>query len=272
MEWIMFSKMFGRLDPAGLAAKIRQFGLSGVDLAVRPGHPVHPDNVKTELKRLVALFQAEGLKVPLVTAVTNLTDAASDQATKLFYACADAGVPNIKLGYFVFDPKRPFPAQFDRARGLLDGFAKVARGTGVRANVHTHSGLYVAPNAGTLRLLLQGYDPKEIGAYLDPGHLSVCGEPLPLAFALAREHLALIAVKDLAKVAKGAGRERSVEVRLLPIGQGQVDWLALKETLEQVGFHGPASLHCEYETLEGEALDRQVVADIAYLKSIGLMA
>ncbi|HTL52898.1 MAG TPA: sugar phosphate isomerase/epimerase family protein [Planctomycetota bacterium] len=271
MDWILFSKMFAKLSVEELAAKVKQFGLRGVDLAVRPGNPVNPENLKTELKRAVNVFQAAGLKIPMITAVTNLTDAASDQATKLFWACADAGVPNIKIGYYLFDPKRPFGEQLDKARSQLDGFAKVARGSGVRACVHTHSGMYLAPNAGTLRQLLAGFDPKELGAYLDPGHLSVAGEPLPLAFGLVKEQLALVAVKDLAKVGKGAGSTRAIEVQVTPIGQGQVDWVALKEAFTQVGYNGPCSLHCEYETISGTALDSQVLADIAYLKSVGLM-
>lgn len=272
MIWCLFSKLFAKLNPVELAAKVRQFGLQGVDLAVRPGNPVNPENVKTELKALVALFRKEGLQVPMVTAVTTLNDAASDQATKLFWACADAGVPNIKIGYFLFDAKKGFGEQLDAGRRALDGFARVARGCGVRANLHTHSGLYLAPNAGTLRQLLNGFSPKEIGAYLDPGHLAVAGEPLPLAFGLVQEHLALIAVKDLAKEGQGVGAARKIAVEVKPIGAGQVDWPGLKAAVAQVNFAGPVSLHCEYESLTGAALDAQVVKDIAYLKNLGLMA
>jgi hypothetical protein len=54
------------LDLAGMAAFLKEAGLDGADLAVRPGYPVHPGNAATELPRAAKLFAEQGLVIGLV--------------------------------------------------------------------------------------------------------------------------------------------------------------------------------------------------------------
>jgi hypothetical protein len=45
MEIILNSKFFAELSPAQLGEKMKSFGYDGVDVCVRPGHPVHFGNL-----------------------------------------------------------------------------------------------------------------------------------------------------------------------------------------------------------------------------------
>src|SRR5262249_47512993 len=105
MRYVYFTKTLESLDIKGLIAFFKEVGLDGADLAVRPKHPVNPDNVAAELPKAVKAFHDQGLVIGLVTAPVTLTDPDSALARKLFEACGKAGVPAIKLGYFPYKPK-----------------------------------------------------------------------------------------------------------------------------------------------------------------------
>src|SRR5205823_5385842 len=102
-----------------------------VDLAVRPGYVIHPDNAVSTLPAATKAFRDEGLIVGLVTAPTNVIDPGSKLARVLFEACGKAGVPAVKIGYFPYRP--PFEERLRQARASLAGFARLAAQTKVRA-------------------------------------------------------------------------------------------------------------------------------------------
>ena len=51
MKLILFSKMLKDRSIDALADLAASLGIDGYDLAVRPGHPVNPDNVAAALPR-----------------------------------------------------------------------------------------------------------------------------------------------------------------------------------------------------------------------------
>ena len=63
----VFSKHLQFLDYKELAKVCKELGLDGVDLTVRAGGHVLPENVKTDLPRAVEAIRTEGLDVPMIT-------------------------------------------------------------------------------------------------------------------------------------------------------------------------------------------------------------
>ena len=114
MRYVYFTKSLQSLDVPGLIAFLKGAGLDGADLAVRPGYPVHPDNAATALPAAAKALAAEGLAVGLVSAATDLTDPDGKAAGVLFDACARAGVPAVKIGYFPY--RRPADGAIKSAR------------------------------------------------------------------------------------------------------------------------------------------------------------
>src|SRR5262249_37254370 len=195
MRYVYFTKTLQTLDLPGVIAFLKEAGLDGADLTVRPGYPVTPDNVATELPKAAKAFQDAGLIIGLVTAPTNLADPESAPIKALFEACGKAGVPAIKIGYFTY--KDNVDASIAEARKRLAGFAKLAPKTDVRACYHTPSGNYLGNNCAGLRLLLQDLDPHHIGAFVDTGHTAINGGPFGMEVDLVRPWLSLIAIKDM---------------------------------------------------------------------------
>jgi sugar phosphate isomerase/epimerase len=262
MRYVYFTKTLQSLDVAGLIAFLKEVGLDGADLAVRPGYPVTPDNAARELPKAARAFQDDGLTIALVTAPTSLTDPESAAARTLFEACAKAGVPAIKVGYFPY--KEKYDAALTEARARMAGFAKLAEKTGVRACYHTHSGNYLGNNAASLRLLLQGLDPHHVGAFFDTGHTAVNGGPPRMEIDILRPWLSLVAIKDmLGKKDKGGW-----QYQVVPVGDGIVRWNEVAQGLKDAKFNGTISVHGEYETKDLEERKRLAKAELAQLKKL----
>ena len=262
MRFVYFTKTLKGLDVKGLVAFCKEVGLGGADLAVRPGYPVEPANAVTALPAAARVFRDAGLTVGLVTAPTDLTDPEGRAARALFEACAKAEVPAVKIGYFPYRP--PFDARLKEARARLEGFARLAERTKVRACYHTHSGANLGNNAAGLRLLLEGLDPHHVGAFVDTGHTAVNGGPIRMELDVVRPWLSLLAIKDMLWE-KGRAGWRS---RVVPAGQGIVRWPEVGQAVKENRFNGTVSLHGEYEVKDLDERKRLAKEELALLKRL----
>jgi sugar phosphate isomerase/epimerase len=260
MRYVYFTKFLQALDLAGLVAFCKEVGLDGLDLAVRPGSPVNPDNAATTLPELVKRCRDEKLFVGLLSAPTDMADPAGKTAQAIFEAAAKAGVPAVKIGYFTY--RAPFDDTLAEARKRLAGFGRLAEKTGVRACYHTHSGNFIGNNAASLRLLLHDGDPHHIGAYFDTGHTVINGGPPRIEIDILRSWLSLVAIKDMA----WEHGEKSWTSHIVPAGQGIVRWGDVGQGLKEARFNGTVSLHGEYEIKEIAERKKVAQEELAFLK------
>jgi len=172
----------------------------------------------------------------------------------------------LKLGYFTANPvPADYWAEVDRIRSALQGWQQLARSYGVRICYHTHSGLFMGLNCAALMHLLSGFDPQWIGAYIDPGHMAVNGEPFPLGRAMVGEHLAVVGLKD-ALLARREGEEGPT-VSFVEAGKGMVSWSTVFADLVKARFNGPLSIHAEYEVKSREELFETIRRETAFFRS-----
>jgi sugar phosphate isomerase/epimerase len=248
MKLIVFSKMLSDKTVEELADLAEDLGIDGYDLAVRPGHPVNPDNVTQALPAAAQLFRDRGLGIPLITANTDLVDPTVEAADTLLAAMADAGAPRVKLGYYKIDLNSSYWDQVEATRAHLAGWGELAAKHGVQVVYHTHSNRCMGLNAGMLLHLLRGLDAARVGAYLDTGHLVGEGEEFVVATKIAAEYLTCVSLKDF-HLRRGEKQNHGVKVRdVVEAGLGMVDWTEVFVELKALDFSGPASIHCEFET------------------------
>ncbi len=260
MRFVYFTKTLNKLGLKDLAAFCTETGLDGVDLTVRPGYPVTPDNALKELPAAARLFKDAGLVIGLATAPTGLTDPDSKSARAIFDACAKAGVPAVKIGYFPYRP--PFKERLAVARVKLEGFARLAERTKVKACYHTHSGAMLGNNGAGIRLLLDGLDPHHVGVFFDTGHTAINGGPVGMELDLVGDWLALVAIKDMDWTKTRAGWVSSV----VPVGAGIVRWPDVGRALRERKFNGTVSLHGEYEAKDLAERKKLAKEELAALK------
>jgi sugar phosphate isomerase/epimerase len=275
MRFMMFSKHLQSLPLQTAAQKVRELGFEGLDLTVRPGGFVEPAQVQQRLPAAIATCADAGLKIGLLT--TSITDSSDPYAAKTFEAAAANDVREVKLGYWNYETFGSYRDLLSKVARDIDSIAKVAEKTGVRANVHIHSGNHMTASAPVVWSLIKDHDPRAIGAYIDPGHMMIEGgrDLWRQGIDLLRDRISLVAIKDLTweKIDDAAlGKSRWIS-HMVPLRQGIVPWPRVIACLKQVGFDGWLSFHSEYQgwhswrDLSVEQLLQQTKDDLSYFHS-----
>jgi len=263
MKYIMFTKHLQGLDIPEIMKALKSVGVVGADLCVRPGYPVNPDNVDKELPKAAKLFADEGLCIPLVTTPGDFITPDVDYAERMFAACGEAGVENIKLGYWHWSADGPgYWDYVDTIRGYLEGYSKLSEKHGPKTCIHNHSGHSMGLNSNAVMHLVKGFDPKYVGVFADTGHLSICGEPIDMALNIVSEYLSVIAFKDLMRNPGDRGG------KVVQVGKGFVDWKTALKTLKDIGFDGPVSFHSEYGGEPPESVMDLARVDVRFINRL----
>jgi len=267
MQFIMFTKHLEGKDIKGLIEALRSVGVEGADLCVRPNYPVTPENAPTELPKAAKAFADAGLSIPLITTPGRYTDPNDATVQPLFAACAEAGVKFIKLGYWLLGDE-DYWAAVGKVRKDLEGFAEHARESGVTAVFHTHSGPYMGLNASAVMHLVKDFEPDEVGVFLDAGHLVLMGEPATMALSIVKDHLKVMAFKDLCPQQVVRDGKATWTSRTVRLGEGPVDWEAWLNGLAAMGFDGPISFHSEYSGVPVETVIDLARTDVRYVRGL----
>jgi sugar phosphate isomerase/epimerase len=261
-RYLCFTVTLESLDIPGLIAFCKETGLDGVDLTVRPGFPVTPDNVTTALPSAVKAFQDAGLSIGQVSGPKDFTDPETAAARAIFEACSKAGIPGVRLGYFTYEGQ--FERTLTEARARMAGFARLAASTGVRAVFHTHSGNCLGNNAASTLLVLRDLDTRHVGVSIDTGHLAINGGPFPMEADILRPWTTHLAIKDVVWEKKG----ETWESQFVPAGEGIVRWGEVRQALRDVHFNGMTTLYAVYAARDLADRRRLVKQELETLKRV----
>jgi sugar phosphate isomerase/epimerase len=262
-----FSKHLPNMDAPRLGRTLKTLGFAGVDLTVRPGGHIDPTRVAQDLPPFVAGIRKEGLTVPMIT--TEILSDADPVARPTLETAASLGVPYFKPGYYRYafvDARKERDAAAEKIRTV----AALSARTGVHMGFHNHSG-YIGGNIWDVVEVIDSLDPKWAGYYFDVRHAVVEGGDggWRTAFNLAAKRLPMIALKDFYWEKAAAGWR----IKNCPMGEGMVNWKAYFALLAKANFHGPVSLHLEYEIPGGTpaAVETNTIAaaakDLAFIKA-----
>ena len=269
MKKIMFTKHLKGLDLRGIADSLQAATVEGADLCVRDGYPVNPENIETALPEAARTLAGEGLTIPLVTAPGDFNRPDIDYAERYYGACGESGVGLVKLGYWQWHIDTHYWDFLDQIRGWMDGFEKLSRKTGVKTVVHNHSGSSMGLHSCAAMNVVRGFDPAHVGIFTDPGHLSVCGEPIEMAVDIVRDYVSVFALKDLAQsVPLGGGTTGATGGKVVRFGHGFVDWTGLARALTAINFDGPLSFHSEYSGESTETVVDLCRIDVRFFDQI----
>ena len=268
----MFSKMLkniGNLTIEESGKHIARMGFDGVDLTVRPGGHISPQEASKELPKAVENLNSKGLSVPMIT--SSVTSADEKFAVEIFKAASECGVKFIKLGYWRYEGFGTIKKQIKHVRDdNLRGLYKLSEEYNVTSGLHIHSGDFLTSNPVVVYLLLRDYDPRYLCAYIDPGHMAVEGglSGWKIGMDILQEHIRMVAVKDYGWFQEEDPKtgEKKWKARTVPLSEGLVPWEEVFSYLKQINFDGPVSLHSEYHDVDFQGLIRRTEADIHYLK------
>src|SRR5262245_53098567 len=237
----LISKHLPTMDWTRMAQAVKRLGFGGIDLTVRPGGHVLPERAADDLPKAVAAIRAEGLSVPMIT--TALTSAGDSTAEPILSTAGKLSIPYFKPGYYKYSFV-DVRGELQKAMSDFRTLAELSRQSGVQCGFHNHEG-YIGAQLWDVAQTIDQLDSKWVGYYFDIRHAVAegGGAGWKIALNLVAPRIKMIAVKD-SYWEKSSRGWRQVNC---PLGQGMVDWKAYFTALRQANFHGPISLHLEYE-------------------------
>jgi sugar phosphate isomerase/epimerase len=173
VKFVLFTDNLADLTAARACESAKAAGFDGLDLTLRPGGHVRPENADVGLSEARRIADAAGVAIPMVS--TAVTDIDSPHAEAIIAAAAHYGARLVKLGYWDYRPFGTLATQIDEAREKLRRVVGLGRKYHVLPCVHCHSGRFLAAGGPLLYLILRGFEPGEVGAYVDPMHMAIEG-------------------------------------------------------------------------------------------------
>ncbi len=260
----VFTKPWMEPLPA-LADKLVELGVDGVELAVRPGYQVVPENVGRDLPSAARTLAGRGLQIRSVAGSV-------DEAT--IAACGDAGVGIIRICASI-DMAIGYQASIDRYRREFDEVLPFLDRFHVAVGVQNHYGNFVGSAVGMLHLI-EHYDPKHVSAVLDMAHCAVDGEPTAMAVDIVKDRLrGLVNFKSaFHRRVNGPEDEAVYKVHWTTHRHAGYSWRELVACLRAIGFSGAYCLPAEYTdpSGNGQRMGDDVLPylreDVAHLKSL----
>ena len=247
----VFSKHLQFLDYTALAKTCKELRLDGVDLTVREGGHVLPENVAADLPRAVEAIRGEGLEVPMIT--TGLKNGGEPEARPILEAASKLGIHYFRCGPFGYSKDGKIVEELRGFTEELRGLASLAAEFNMVGGYHNHSGQnYVGAALWDLHWILQDIGSNAMGSNFDVGHAMVEGGlgVWQINARLLASYTKMMAVKDFLWENK--------RVRWLTLGEGQVQLVEFLKIFRAAGFAGPISMHFEYQTASNETLLEEI--------------
>ncbi|WP_371402395.1 sugar phosphate isomerase/epimerase [Kribbella sp. NBC_00662] len=227
--WSVFTKPWSGLPGDQLGRLVAGIGFGGAEIPVRDTAYVTSANAGAELPKFTAQLRAEGIEPISV---------ASDLSEQVFAACAEAGVPMIRI-MAELGPDG-YAASVRRNRELLEAAVVLTERYDVQVGVQPHHGRFVSSTLGVLQLL-DGL-PDRYKLVWDAAHDALAGDHPAVTLELGADRLGIVNLKNVHYLRTNTGwKTNFVEAE-----DGLADWPAVFAALQKIGYDGPICLTGQY--------------------------
>lgn len=256
----VFVKPWKALALPELGAHVRKLGFEWIELPVRVGFPCQPQTIERDLPEAVRILGEEGVRILNVAVDLPLDD------ERLYAACAGAGI-NLNRVMFQTGKRNYWEAEND-ARRQLDRALPLCARYGVRLGVQNHSHDFVGVHEFGLYNLLKDYDRRYIGAIWDAAHNALEGMAPEAALDVVGDMLYIVNLKNAFWRLTSPPEAEVAEWKTYWTSgrHGRASWPRVIEKLVKMHYTGPICLTAEYS--DEHAVDRLIVADLAYVQSL----
>ncbi|HBE01210.1 MAG: hypothetical protein A2096_04405 [Spirochaetes bacterium GWF1_41_5] len=248
-----------------LAELTADLGADGVELAVRKGYAVNPDNISTELPRAAEIFRRAGLVIGSI---------AGDTDEKIIAACGESGIPIIRICVGI-NMSEGYLASEKKIRSGFDKLLPALEKHHVAIGVQNHYGFMIGSAVGLLHLIEQ-YNSRQICAVLDPAHCAIAGEPETMALDIIWNQLGMVNFKSASRMRINGPDEEEAKWKVLwtTAQHSGYSWRSMLGALARRSYPGVFCLPAEYShpegngQLMGDAVIPLLKKDITYLKKL----
>ena len=250
-ELALFVKPWKSLSLPQLAQHVRSLGFDLIELPVRPGFPVEPQNIERDLPAAVTLLAQEGIRVLNVTADIALHD------ERLYNACA----------MFRHGDTDYWTAEAD-ARRQLDAALPFCERYGVQIGIQNHSRRFVPVNEMSMYHLLKDYDSRYVAAVWDPAHNALEGMDSDAALDILAPYLCVVNLKNAywRRISGPEAKLAEWKIYWTSGAQGRASWSRVITKLKAISYSGPICFSAEYS--DEERVDELIAKDLAFAQGL----
>jgi L-ribulose-5-phosphate 3-epimerase len=261
----VFSRPFETwLGPEPLLELIAFSGAKGVDITVRPGGMVEPQQVKTQLPAIVQLAKSYGLHVNMIT--TALVSYEQAYAQDIVQTASEQGIRCYRMGWLNLNLQKPLAPQLEAIRKQFEGLAQLNERFQLSGSYQNHAGNYFGATLWDLADVIKDFDPHFLGVQYDIRHAVVeAAYSWPMGLHRIASHINSLVFKDARWGAFADGRN---VLENTPLGSGMIDFKQYQMQFDFKENMWPISLHLEYPLYADTILqlDDQKQAALSCLK------
>ena len=242
----IFSKCLQWLGYEEMAQLLAEAGAGGIDLTVRTGGHVLPENVANDLPKAVEAARRYGLAVDMI--VTEITRTDEKYTESVIRTASGLGIKYYRLGYINYDDQAGVWGTLQKYKPELKKLEEMNRKYSIHGAYQNHSGARVGGPVWDLYELMKDLDPEYIGCQYDVRHaVAEGGYSWVNGMKLIAPWVKCTDLKDF-KWSVGANGKWGIES--VPIGKGMVNFDEYFKIVKKTGISGPASIHLEYPPFE----------------------
>lgn len=276
----IFSKHLQWLDYQDMARVAADIGFDGVDLTVRPGGHVLPENVERDLPKAVEAVRDAGLEVYMMS--TAIGDPDDEHTERILKTASELEIGHYRTDWFPYDEAKNIAQNLEDFKSRLQRLAEMNSAYNIQGDYQNHAGTSFGSSIWDLWLVLNEINTDWIGCQYDIRHATVEGaNSWQNGFAVIHPFIGTLDIKDFHWVKT----ENQWQEQNVPLGEGMVNFEKYFELIQKYDVQVPLSLHYEYDlggaehgatTLETdkeqvlEALRRDLRTLERWLKEAGL--
>jgi len=236
MQWLGFEEM---------SALLAEAGAEGIDLPVRPGGHILPENVEAELPKAVEAARKHGLRMDMI--VTGITSAEEKYTESILRTASSLGIKYYRMGWIGYDDSLGIMGTLQKLRPEMKKLESLNRKFKIHGAYQNHSGTRIGGPVWDLYELLKESDPEYLGCQYDIRHaVAEGGVSWVNGLKLIMPWIRCTDIKDF-KWSNNNGRWVPETV---PLGEGMVNFDDYFKIIRSSKFRGPVSLHLEYPPFE----------------------
>ncbi|SMO35543.1 sugar phosphate isomerase/epimerase family protein [Fodinibius sediminis] len=238
----VFSKHLQWLDYQDMAKTAAELGFDGVDLTVRPGGHVLPENVERDLPRAVRAVRDTGLEVHMIS--TAIGDPRDEHTEPILKTASQLGIGNYRTDWFPYDEAKNITQNLETLKSKLQRLALMNKEYNIQGDYQNHAGASFGSSIWDLWIVLEQLDTEWIGCQYDVRHATVEGaNSWKNGFSAIHPYIGTLDIKDF-DWSKNGGEWHA---RSVPLGTGMVNFDHYFQLLKKHDIGVPISIHYEYE-------------------------
>lgn len=247
VEICSFSKLFQFLNFDELAAVFKDSGVDGIDLTVRRGGHVEPENVEKDLPKAVTAAKKHGITIPSI--VTDIDDVDNPLTLRVIKTASDNGVKFYRMAYYRYNYQKSMPDNLESFRIKMEQLAELNVKYNISGGYQNHHGTNFGGNTWEIWEVIKNMDKRKIGCFYDIFHGIIEGlQSWPNALRAIAPHITMRYIKDFDIIPA----EKNVRIVACELGKGIVNFNQYFRLCKELNLNQPICLHVEYDLFNAD--------------------